>query len=185
MVYLLDANVLITAHHTYYPTTGVPEYWEWLSFMGSAGKIKIPYEIWEEIKEGPSDTERDLLFAWLKKDTTTKALLLDDEIDPALVQQVTLQGYAHDLTDDEVEKIGRDPFLIAYALAGPDRCVVTAENSSPSKIRQNRKVPDVCDSLDVQWCNPFQLNKLLNFRTRWREDIPALGGMQQGQQSFG
>ena len=42
--------------------------------------------------------------------------------------KVVSAGYAPDLTDDEVEKIGRDPFLIAYALADPpERCVVTGK----------------------------------------------------------
>lgn len=30
MLYLLDANVLITANRTYYPLERVPEYWAWL-----------------------------------------------------------------------------------------------------------------------------------------------------------
>ena len=30
MLYLLDANVLITANNLYYPIDSVPEYWEWL-----------------------------------------------------------------------------------------------------------------------------------------------------------
>jgi len=41
-------------------------------------------------------------------------LLLGEEVDSDLVQIVVNEGYAHDLTDDELEQIGRDPFLIAY-----------------------------------------------------------------------
>jgi hypothetical protein len=48
-------------------------------------------------------------------------LLLDEAVDPALVQHVFTNGYASDLTDNDREQIGRDPFLIAYALARPDR----------------------------------------------------------------
>lgn len=32
MLYLLDANELITAHNLYYPIDVVPEFWEWLKF---------------------------------------------------------------------------------------------------------------------------------------------------------
>jgi hypothetical protein len=46
--------------------------------------------------------------------------------------------------------------------------VVTTEVSKPSAKRQNRHVPDVCRSLGVQSCGPFQLNKDLGFRTQWR-----------------
>lgn len=44
MLYLLDANVLITANNTYYPVDRVPEYWEWLTHMSKAGYIKMPLE---------------------------------------------------------------------------------------------------------------------------------------------
>ena len=52
----------------------------------------------------------------------------------ALVQHVLVTGYGNDLTDVEIEEIGRDPFLIAYALANPsERIVVTTEISRPSE----------------------------------------------------
>jgi hypothetical protein len=44
--------------------------------------------------------------------------------------------------DDEVEKVGRDPFLIAYALADlAVRTVVTTEVSRPSGQRANDSWP--------------------------------------------
>ncbi len=113
---------------------------------GQAGPCELPFEIFEEVKEGPS-AEKDLLFAWLQEDTNKSALLLDEKLEPGLVQRVIAQGYAPDLTDDEVEQVGRDPFLIAYALAAEGRCVVTVETSAPKKLRQNRKVPDVCTAV--------------------------------------
>lgn len=171
MIYLADANVLITANNFYYPIDRVPEYWEWLAYMGSQGHVKMPFEIFEEVKDGPDDAEKDLLFAWLREDTNKEALLLDERVDPLLVQKVIAEGYAPDLTDDEVEQIGRDPFLIAYALAGKDRCVVTVETSAPKKQRQNRKVPDVCKSMGATSCNPFEFNRELGFRTQWKRNI--------------
>jgi hypothetical protein len=73
------------------------------------------------------------------------------------------------LTDQEVEIIGRDPFLISYALAAPnDRCVVTNEISKPGKQRANKKVPDVCNQLRVRWMDSFGLIRALNFSTSWR-----------------
>lgn len=171
MIYLADANVLITANNFYYPIDRVPEYWEWLAYMGSQGHVKMPFEIFEEVKDGPDDAEKDLLFAWLQEDANKDALLLDERVDPFLVQKVIAEGYAPDLTDDEIEQIGRDPFLIAYALAGEDRCVVTVETSAPKKQRQNRKVPDVCKAMGAKYCNPFEFNRELGFRTQWKRNI--------------
>jgi Domain of unknown function (DUF4411) len=171
MLYLADANVLITANNLYYPIDRVPEYWEWLAYMGNQGHVKMPFEIFEEVKAGPADAEKDLLFAWLQEATNKSALLLDEEVDLDLVRRVIAEGYAPDLTDDEVEQIGRDPFLIAYGLAAKERCVVTVETSSPKKQRQNRKVPDVCKAMGTDCCNPFELNRALGFRTQWKLDI--------------
>jgi hypothetical protein len=166
LLYLFDANVFITASNAYYPIDQVPEFWEWLQFQGSAGNIKVPLEIMEEILAGNKDD--DPLLAWIKDTANKQALLLDEIIDPDLVDKVVKSGYAEDLTDDELEEIGRDPFLIAYGLSGKDRCVVTTEISAPSKKRQNRRIPDVCTTFGLECCTPFRVNRELGFRTGWK-----------------
>lgn len=94
--------------------------------------------------------------------------MLEDEVDIALVQRVTTEGYAPDLTDIELEVIGRDPFLIAYALADIDnRMAVTGEVRS-NKQRQNRPIPSVCDALGVKSCDQWAFGRALNFRTGWK-----------------
>ncbi len=168
MLYVLDANVLITAHNLYYPVDGVPEFWAWLTHKGDVGEIKIPLELYEEVKDGSTDEQKDLLYAWIKEEAVKAAILLEEEVDPELVARVINEGYAPDLTDDEVLQIGRDPFLIAYALASPaDRCVVTTEVSAVRKQRQNRRIPDVCDTVGVSCCHTFAMTKALGFKTGW------------------
>ena len=163
MLYLLDANVLIDANRDYYPIERVPEFWTWLLAVGENGNVKVPLEMYEEISDG-SDT----LATWAKQDSTKTALLLEEEADVSLVSYVTDQGYASDLTDDEVEKIGRDPFMIAYALRDRTRRrIVTTEVSKPKRQRANRHLPDVCNGLGVRWCNTFEFVRSLDFSTRW------------------
>ena len=135
--------------------------------MGTTGKIKMPLEIYEEIKDGPTDGEKDLLFAWIQDNENRSSILLNEEVDIGILQGVVNNGYANDLMDVEVEQIGRDPFLVDYAMNGKERCVVTTEVSKPSKKRQNRHLPDVCKSMDVRSCNTFELNRNLRFRTDW------------------
>jgi len=166
MLYLFDANVLITANNAYYPIDQIPEFWAWVEHQGKLGNIKLPVEILEEILAGRK--KDDLLLDWMKEKGNQDALKLDEAVDAALVQKVVFDGYAPDLTDDELEEIGRDPFLIAYCMAAPDRCVVTTEASKPSKKRQNRRIPDVCDCLSVAWCSPFHVNRVLGFHTAWK-----------------
>ncbi len=165
MLYLLDANVLIDANRDYYPIARVPEFWDWLLEMGRSGRIKVPEEIYEEvIYPRPSMDKEDPLVEWLK--SNREMLVLDEEAAVELVGRVTEEGYANDLTDVEVNKIGRDPFLVAYALADrQNRSVVTTEHSSPKKQRANRKLPDVCNDFNVSCINTFTLIQELDFHT--------------------
>ena len=124
MLYLLDTNVLIDANRDYYPLTRIPEFWEWLVHNGREGRVKIAMEVYEEITDGKDD-----LAKWGRESEVKEALLLNEEADPSIVAFVINDGYAADLTDDEVAKLGRDPFLMAYALVAPRaRSVVTTES---------------------------------------------------------
>lgn len=165
MLYLLDANVLITASKTYYLINRVPEFWSWLTFQGRKGNIKIPIEIIDEVKAGTK--ENDLLLEWIDDPENETALLLNEDVDPIKVQYVVSNGYALDLTDNEIESLGKDPFLIAYALSNVERCVVTTEVSKASRKRQNQHIPDICRKSSVNCCNTFDMNRTLNFSTRW------------------
>ena len=159
MLYLLDANVLIDADRDYYTIDRVPEFWEWLLAQAAAGRMKIPLEMYEEVVAG-----RGALPDWLKKHRVV--MTLDESVDDDLVRTMTENGYASDLTDEEIEKLGRDPFLIAYALVDfGSRRIVTTETSRPRRQRANRKVPDVCDYFNIPHCNTFQLVRDLDFRT--------------------
>ncbi len=166
MLYLLDANVIITAKDNYYAIDQVPEFWDWLVHQGASGTIKMPRETFEEVSAG-GDKE-DAFYNWRKDKATAAALLLEEEADPAKVARVVEQGYATDLTDAEILGMGADPFLVAYALDRADRTVVTTEASAPSKQRANRKLPDVCKQLGVRSISTFQMTRALAFRTNWK-----------------
>ena len=70
--------------------------------------------------------------------------------------------------DDELKTIGRDPFLISYALRElQDRCIVTTESSKPSRQGANRHIPDVCKDFNIRCINNFQMIKAMDFSTSW------------------
>ena len=164
MLYLLDANILIDAHHKSYPIDRVPEFWDWLVNCGGQRRIKIPLEIYQEILPGnPGEKMEDFLYDWLKEHKTS--IYLDEAVERDLLQEV-IESYAPDLCDEELEILGRDPFLIAHALRDTkQRVAVTNEISKPSKQRANRHIPDVCEDLSIRHCNTWKLIKELDFRT--------------------
>ncbi len=168
VLYLIDANVLITAHRDYYPVKRVPEFWTWLAHHASGERVKIPVEILEEVTRGRRRRGMDDLLDWLREDSVKDLLVLDEEPDPVLVRQVVEEGYAPNLNEHELEKLGRDPFLIAYALVDPAaRHIVTTEVSRRRKKRANRKIPDVAKRLGITSHNVFQFARRLDFRTDW------------------
>ncbi|QXH44252.1 DUF4411 family protein [Pseudomonas xanthosomatis] len=167
-LYLLDANTLITSQGVYYPQAMVPELWSWLEHQGFAGRVKMPFEIYEEIIAGKDDP----LTQWITKPHVKENLILNEQANPALVAKVTFNGYAPDLNENEIAQIGRDPFLISYALGAPlERCVVSLEVSKPSTKRQNRRVPDVCKDVGAQCCDVFGMMRALGFHTGWRKSL--------------
>ncbi len=162
MLYLLDANVLIDANRDYYPIERVPEFWDWLADCAVNQQTKIPLEMYEEVIEGRPDQ----LTCWLKQKKST--IVLDENVDRGLIAQV-MACYGSDLNDEDIRKLGRDPFLIACALRDPtQRFVVTTEVSKPKRIGANRHIPDVCWDLELRCCNTFEFIRTLNFRTAWR-----------------
>src|SRR3546814_13995518 len=94
-----------------------------------------------------------MLYAWVQEDAHKSAILFDEDVRPELVQQV-VGHYAADLTDDELEAIGRDPFLIARALADPgNRCIVTTEVSK--RRSEERRVGKECVSTCSSRWSPY------------------------------
>lgn len=173
MLYLLDANTLISAKNLYYPIKRIPEFWDWLVYQGKISKIKIPIETYEEFKDTkPKDGEKDDLAQWAETTEVKKALLFDEEAEPDLVSRVTYEGYSPNPTDDEILKMGRDPFLIAYALKDiKNRCIVTTETSKPNRVGANRHIPDVCNTFGIRCINNFDLIQNLDFSTAWNDNI--------------
>jgi len=45
MIYLLDANVLITASNSYYPIDRVREFWDWLLYQANSNRVKMTINI--------------------------------------------------------------------------------------------------------------------------------------------
>lgn len=169
MVYLLDADTLITGDRNAYPVARFPVVWEWLLYQGTSGRVRIPIEQYEEVVRGRGD-----LVDWLRVPEHKQALVLGEDADLELVQRVLEEGYGPNVNEEEIEEIGRDPFLIAHAMACPgERTVVTFEVSAPSRRRARRKVPDVCAQFGVTCINLFGLIRFLDFTMDWEPPQPV------------
>jgi len=164
MIYLLDTNVLVDSNRDFYPVDGVKEFWEWLLSKANENIIKIPDEIYTEIKNG-----NDALANWVKIRDVEKVLKFEGSFDAKLLQNVLDNGYGENLNDVELQTIQNDAILISYALKDKNNfTIVSTEASKPKRERANRHVPDVCDSLGIKHCTGFSLFRTLGFRTDWK-----------------
>ena len=160
MLYLVDPNIFIRANREYYPISRIPEFWDWLVQMAEDERVKVPEEMYGQVDNG-----RDDLAQWAR--SNKDVLLLQESVDTELVRRALAIGYAPDLNDAEIEEIGLDFFLIAYALAdNSNRTAVSNEISKTTQRRGRRKLPDACDSLQVRHISVFDLIRELDFRTR-------------------
>ena len=174
MLYLLDANVLITAHDDYYPIDRIPQFWDWIIFHAKQGNIQMPFEMLAEVKAGQpkrdAANQDDELLRWLKTNSHEKDLLFDASADQLVVNRVFREGYELPQPSlAELNKIRKDPLLIAYALARQSSCIVTLEgkqeNATDAKQGHNRKIPFVCRKLGIRCIDTFDLIRELDFRT--------------------
>ena len=90
MLYLLDADTLITGDRKAYPLRRFPVFWEWLRHQGPIGDVKVPLEQFAEVTAG-----RGELADWLCTEEIRAALILYEELDPALIAETTLTGYGY------------------------------------------------------------------------------------------
>lgn len=173
-LYLLDASTLITANNHYFSMDRIPQYWNWLLDKAREEIVKIPREIYDEIKpssrpktsENPShsQTARSDLFTWIRRADVQEQLILDEQIDGDIHDQVLREGYGENLDEGDFFKIGKDSFLIAYAKKRPERIVVTKELSRPSRTKGNRKIPDVCNDLKIKCIDDYEFQRQCDFR---------------------
>lgn len=100
------------------------------------------YEEFSDTKD--KDGKKDTLATCAEGIEVKEALLFEEEAQD-LVARITYGGYVANPTDDELNKMNRDPFLLSYALKDlENRCIVTTETSKPSRRGANRHIPDVC-----------------------------------------
>lgn len=163
MLYLIDSSTLITSARMHYEFLRVPEYWSWLVDMASKDNVKITKECYQEIMKGSED---DLLRKWVHENQAT--LRYNLEADFSAVKEVVTKGYAQDLTESELRVIDTDARLIAYAYQRTNITIVTNEVSKSAKLRANKQIPDVCKIFSINWCNQYQMNKDLDFKTNWK-----------------
>lgn len=158
-VYWLDTNVLIDAKNGPYQFEVAPAFWGALEIQASAGRIRVPKLVYEEIV---GDDPKDQLARWLKLRKADGFCVSPSKEVQASFNKIAdhvAQKYAAPYSF-EFLKVA-DPWLIAHAMQS-NGVVVTFESKSLGAGRV--KIPNVCADLDVPRMNLYAMMKALGIK---------------------
>ncbi len=143
-MYIFDSVSLIHAYRDDFPPKGKhSNFWNWLDNIGEQEGIIIPEKVFEELSN-----KTDGLSKFLTKQPNLKN---EPTINCLSILPQVLSTYG-ELSDVDIEKLEKkaDPYVISHALE-LNATVVSSEVSEPYKIGVNKKIPDICDTLDVSF----------------------------------
>lgn len=149
-MYLLDANIFITAKNLHYGFDFVPAFWEWLDQGHSAGILRSTGKVRKELM-----TVADELSTWTRE---REGLFLEpDEAMIPSMQKLSAWARSGRFTSAAADEFLRvaDYELVAYAHAH-GHTVVTHER--PNQLARKRiLIPEACDELGVRWMDPYTM----------------------------
>lgn len=163
-LYLLDANIFITAHHSYYALNMCPGFWNCLIHYYNSGRILSIDRVRDELV-GYGDE----LSGWVQN--APLGLFVPSLQEPVTnsYREVMSWVYANDQfslqAKDEFSR-GADGWVVAYARAH-SAIVVTLE-AYQQNVRRRVPIPNVCDQFDVPRMNTFEMLRELGVRFDWR-----------------
>jgi hypothetical protein len=149
-MYLLDANIFITAKNLHYGFDFVPAFWEWLDQGHNAGILCSTHKV-----RGELTTVADELSDWTHE-RASLFLLPDATIVPSM-QRLSAWARTGRFTAAAADEFLRvaDYELVAYAHAH-GHTVVTHERPNPLS-KKRILIPDACDELEVPWMDPYTM----------------------------
>lgn len=159
-MYLLDANVLMEAHRSYYGFAIAPGFWIWLAGEHQRGTVGSVDAIHAEISVG-----KDELARWAATLPDSFWLAPSDRTVQSVQRATTwVSEPARRYTQAAVMTFmaSADLMLIAEAHAG-EHILVTRERSAP-EARSRVMIPDVCSALGVRRQDPFTVYRRLGMR---------------------
>lgn len=162
-IYCLDANVLIQAWQKYYSPKVCPSYWDVLNILGNQSRFFLPEMVYEEIVRAEDD-----LSQWLKS-SNIPIRKIDENVTNCLKSIYSANPIHKFLVDNTKSRSLADPWVIAHAIN--ERATVVTKEEKVTAINSKKiKIPNVCDNMNIEWMNDFQMVVELNIKFSCRID---------------
>lgn len=152
--HVLDANVFIEAHQTYYAFDICPAFWVALVRQHNARRVCSIDKVKAEL-----GAVNDQLSKWVKNktpDTFFKGTA-DKKVSDAFTEMVNWVQNEQQFTPQAKAEFASvaDGWIVAYGKVN-GLVVVTHEVYAPDK-KSKVKIPNVCIEFDVKYCNTFEM----------------------------
>lgn len=161
-MYLIDANVLMTAADYHYPNDVAPGFWEQILEMLNAGQACIPKSVHGELVA----YKQKWLTGWVETNIAKSFILNEDQAQLQNLAQVTewvTHGRQPEVRPHERQKFltGADPRIIAAAMA-TQSVIVTYEKPVNAPDALKLKIPDVAAQFEVACIGPVEMLRSCN-----------------------
>ena len=157
--FVLDANVFISAHRTYYAFDIVPCFWRMLVELAEKGLVASIDRVKEELQKGEDPLK---IWALSEFDQWFLPSTTDEVVDSfrQLMEWTFGNPDYEDVAKNQFADVA-DSWLVAFAKAY-NYVVVTHEQpkNSPKKIY----IPNACKAMGVQYMNTFEMFRKLNVK---------------------
>ncbi len=157
--FLLDANVLISAHRSYYAFDICPGFWEAVKAGHAEARIFSTHRVLAELRRGG-----DALLAWVEAELP-EGFFLDDSSADVISEYGPMMQWvqSRDFHTSAKTKFASDAdeWLVAMAKHG-GYVLVTHEARREAKAKV--PMPNVCDEFGVNYCNTFEMLRALTCR---------------------
>ncbi len=164
-LYLLDANILITAARDFYNFDFGNNFWDFLVRKAKDNRIKSIDKVYDEII-GVNDRLKE----WVKTDfsehflDTTEVEVLNNHSELMKWAEKQKGKYSQNAIDTFIKESNADPWLIAYAMKNKQKIAIVTFERKNDGIKRRIPIPNVCEEFGIKYCDLYRMLKDLKFR---------------------
>ncbi len=163
-IFVLDANVFISAKNSYYPFDIVPAFWNGLIRFSAEGRVHSIDRIKKQLEDG-----NDELADWIKAGNMAEAFANSgtSEVVKAYEEIVNWVQRNSQFTPPAKEAFATDPdgWLVAYVKASHGTVLVTQEVYKPG-MKWKVPIPNICNAFGIKYTDTFAMLRELGFNLK-------------------
>lgn len=161
-LYIVDSNVLIQAHRSYYSFDVCPGFWRGLCVHCGGKRIASIDKVLKEVENGANDALKEWATTTVPEEFFKRTE--DRQVIKKFAEMVTWVQSSDHFTDPAKAHFANiaDGWLVAYAACND--CVVVTLEAENSRTTSKIPIPNLCEEFSVKCANTFQMMRELKMK---------------------